>query len=66
MRIHLHDVLSFILPVIAAHALEGEQTVDSTAHTTDIAPLPVIVPPSQYCKLMSRLVVARHSLLTQL
>jgi hypothetical protein len=53
MRIHLRDVLPFIvLPAYAAHELTRDQTPDNTANTTDVAPPPLEFPPSQYCQLM--------------
>jgi hypothetical protein len=65
MRIHLYDALpASVLPAIAAQVLTSEQTLGSGANTTAVAPSPLVIPPSQYCKWMRRR-VAKSSPLMQ-
>ena len=53
MRIHLRDVLPLVvLPVCVAQILIRDETTGSEANTTDVAPSPLVFPPSQYCKLI--------------
>ena len=53
MRIHLRDVLLLIvLPAVAAQVVTRDYGVNNAANSSDVAPPPIVVPPSQYCQLM--------------
>lgn len=50
MRIRLRDVLPLVLPVFAAQESTSNETINGAENTTAVAPQPIVVPPSQYCK----------------
>jgi hypothetical protein len=52
IQLDVHNVLLLIvLPAFAAQVITADQAVNNAASSSDIAPQPIVVPPSQYCKL---------------